>query len=173
MRSFLHAFVWFSRLHGTPDPASPPPRDGPDSSRGNGKRREPSEDYEARDARSGGQSWHFALQEPPLQAFQPGDLAFPQISAPCARPSPPVSTLLGNTPVGLGPAREKTGAQTHPNCSLRIDLWEACGGRAMRGAPCARPIAPCLSPSGNTPVGLGPAREKRELGLGPKNWIFK
>ena len=27
------------------------------------------------------------------EAFQPGDLAFPQISAPRARPSPPVFTL--------------------------------------------------------------------------------
>ena len=35
----------------------------------------------------------------PREAFQPGDLVFPQISAPRARPSPPVFTLHGNTPV--------------------------------------------------------------------------
>ena len=42
---------------------------------------------------SGGGGAKFTASGVPQEAFQPGDLAFPQISAPRARPSPPVFTL--------------------------------------------------------------------------------
>ena len=54
-------------------------------------------------ARLGGGGAEATASGVPREAFHPGDLAFPQISAPRARPSPPVLQPSGNTSVGTCP----------------------------------------------------------------------
>ena len=72
-------------------------------------------------ARLGGGGPEFTALGVPQEAFQPGDLAFPQISAPRARPSPPLFTLrkhsihvFGVRPLEDGAGREVGRGEDRP-----------------------------------------------------------
>ena len=96
----------------------------------------------------------------PREAFQPGDLAFPQISAPPPRaPRRPVFTLrLHTTGSRPSPEARRASAAGGPNLQPRLALQGCLKRRAGPGTrlcprslpPPAPPKAPC-PPSGITP----------------------